>query len=184
MAAASLAIEVVKRSDCTPCRPRGPALLVAASRVWRRLCRAAARLVSGSPRPDGVHTPQLHVYRNGGRWMERRSKRPLLARQGARHRGGGVGSGRSAADALHDAPGGGIRAAAMVKRFISILFLAAVTTAAAIGAHHFAVIEVHWDAPVGGIAAGLIASVMFLFLLVLALRYLLMLGLAAYAQSQ
>ena len=72
----------------------------------------------------------------------------------------------------------------MVKRFISILFLAAVTTAAAIGAHHFAVIEVHWDAPVGGIAAGLIASVMFLFLLVLALRYLLMLGLAAYAQSQ
>src|SRR3954447_515984 len=116
--------------------------------------------------------------------MERRSKRPLLGRQSARHRCGGVGSGCTAADALYDAPGRGIRAAAMVKRFVSIVFLAAVTTAAAIGAHHFAVIEVHWDAPVGGIAAGLIASVMFLFLLVLALRYLLMLGLAAYAQVQ
>lgn len=72
----------------------------------------------------------------------------------------------------------------MVSRLASILFLAAVTLAAALGAHHFAVVQVHGDSPIDGTIAGVIAVVMFLFLLVLAARYLLLLGLAAYAQSQ
>ena len=72
----------------------------------------------------------------------------------------------------------------MVSRLVSILFLAAVTLAAAIGAHHFAVLEVHGDAPIEGTVAGVIAVVMFLFLLILGARYLLLLGLAAYSQSK
>ena len=72
----------------------------------------------------------------------------------------------------------------MVSRLASILVLAALTVAAALGAHHFAVLEVHGDAPIEGTVAGIIAVVMFLFLLILAGRYLLLLGLAAYSQSQ
>ena len=72
----------------------------------------------------------------------------------------------------------------MVSRLASILFLAALTLGAALGAHHFAVLEVHGDSPIEGTVAGVIAAVMFLFLLILASRYLLLLGLAAYSQSQ
>jgi len=72
----------------------------------------------------------------------------------------------------------------MVSRLASILFLAAVTLAAALGAHHFAVVQVHSDSPIDGTVAGLIALLMFFFLTILAARYLLLLGLAAYAQSQ
>ena len=72
----------------------------------------------------------------------------------------------------------------MVSRLVAILLLAAATTAGALGAHHFAVIGVHDDSPVDTTVAGLIAIVMFAFLLVLAVRYLLLLGLAAYFQSQ
>lgn len=72
----------------------------------------------------------------------------------------------------------------MVIRLASIVFLAAVTLAASIGAHHFAVLGVHSDSPIEGTLAGIIAVVMFFFLLVLSVRYLLLLGLAAYSQSQ
>ena len=72
----------------------------------------------------------------------------------------------------------------MVTRASAIAILLAMTAAAALGAHHFAVIEVHGDSPIGGTAAGVIAVLMFLFLLILAVRYLLLLGLATYQQSQ
>jgi len=72
----------------------------------------------------------------------------------------------------------------MVKRLVSIFFLTALIVAAAIGAHHFAVIQVHGDSPIEGALSAAIATVMFVFLLVLALRYLLLLGLAAYSQTQ
>jgi len=72
----------------------------------------------------------------------------------------------------------------MVKRILAIGMLLAITTAAAVGAHHFAVIEVHIDSPLGGAVAGIIAALMFTFLLVLSVRYLLLIGLAAHSQSQ
>lgn len=72
----------------------------------------------------------------------------------------------------------------MVKRYVAIFLLAAIAVAAAIGAHRFAVIEVHGNTPIEGTVAGVIAIVMSVFLVVLALRYLLLLGLAAYAQTQ
>ena len=72
----------------------------------------------------------------------------------------------------------------MVIRLASVVFLAAVTLAASIGAHHFAVLGVHGDSPIEGALAGAIAVVMCFFLLVLSARYLLLLGLAAYSQSQ
>lgn len=72
----------------------------------------------------------------------------------------------------------------MVKRFAAIGFLAALTTAAAIFAHHFAVLEVHGDSPIDTTLASVIAIVMCVFLVILAARYLLLIGLAAYAQSQ
>lgn len=72
----------------------------------------------------------------------------------------------------------------MVKRVAALLLLCAAMMAAAIGAHHFAVIEVHGDSPVEGTVAGVIVAVMFVFLLLLGARYLLYLALAAYAQSR
>jgi poly-beta-1,6 N-acetyl-D-glucosamine synthase len=72
----------------------------------------------------------------------------------------------------------------MVSRLASIVFLTAITLAAALGAHHFAVLEVHGGSPIEGTLAGAIAIVMFVFLLILAARYLLLLGLAAYSQAQ
>src|SRR5207237_5164744 len=46
------------------------------------------------------------------------------------------------------------------------------------------VTEVHGDSPIEGTLAGVIGIVMFVFLLVLAVRYLVLLGLAAYSQTQ
>jgi poly-beta-1,6 N-acetyl-D-glucosamine synthase len=72
----------------------------------------------------------------------------------------------------------------MVKRVTPIVVLAAVIMVAAIGAHHFAVIGVHGDSPIDSALPGVVAVLMFAFLVLLGARYLLHLGLAAYAQSQ
>lgn len=72
----------------------------------------------------------------------------------------------------------------MVKRLAALAILGATTMGAALGAHHFAVLQLHGDAPAGTPLTGMVAILMALFLVVLAARYLLLLGLAAYAQSQ
>jgi len=72
----------------------------------------------------------------------------------------------------------------MVKRTLALALLLALERAAALGAHHFAVVQVHADSPLTSIAAGVIAAAMFFFMLVLGARYLLLLGLATYAQSR